>query len=246
LPPEKIRDLLSAAVTPDHAMLLAELLEETFPRLADASLKSAISDAVVPALSRASLDRPDRATVLRLLGLFGGSRGQDSLIVLLQTDPRAGVKRDAALALGETGGEAALPQLQLQAKADDLAGVYAILALEGMRKKAAVSVSCEVQGEWRERLERMLMSESLATEALGALAFVQESSMTAVLGELVRRPGAPESAKRRAFQLLGRVGTPEDLEELGVVPPLEADLAAARAEILSRERSCDGAREGEE
>lgn len=165
-------------------------------------------------------------------------------VALLQTDPRPDVKRDAALALGETAGESALPQLRLQAKEDGIAGVYAMMALEGMRKKAAILVSCEVQGEWRERLERMLEDnrESVAMEALGALAFLSESTTPAVLGALLRRPSASESAKKRALLLLGRVGTPEDVGELSVAPSLEADRVSARAVILSRERGCDDSR----
>lgn len=173
-----------------------------------------------------SLGAHERGLWLRLVVRFGGS---DVAVRFLRDDPRRESKRDAALALAAYGTVA--PEVQ-----GGLSGVFAILALDGMRRRGVLEVPRAEHARILER-EIELADDVTSREALEVLAAIRGADQSAVLTELAARPDASPGLRRRALALWAEHGMPEDLEKLPSAPPgLEAEYAQARRAIEGRGR----------
>lgn len=223
---------IEAILRDDRTLLVAELLEGvTLSREARETLFARLES-----LSFESLSATERGDWLRFVVRYGEASGGAIATRTLRDDPRAEVKRDAALALGTCGEADAQSALEAQAQGG-LAGVYSALALEQMRRRGAIVLSDSRRADLERMLEREMEVGEASGEALQVLTAFHQSDNGTVLVGIISRPDAPLTLRRRALRLLAEHGTEEDLEKLTSVPgDLEADFEIARREILARSR----------
>lgn len=158
------------------------------------------------ALARSGLDDPDafvRATAAALLGELGDTRHAESLVWHLRSDPAPQVRRRAAEALAQLGGDVALGGLAAGLADPEapvrLAAVTGLGALEPGQAKAELSRILVEDPEWQIRVQ--------AAHALGGL---EDPEVLPVLQSALEDPNefvrSAAAQALRAHEAAGRPG----------------------------------------